>query len=123
MAVAGREADHPKVIDSVTRPNWPLPFRPSLERTFTAGDTLRVFFQIRRTSARVPAQGVAAIVDASGREVMRRTFDITGDRLTEHDLTLPLAGLAPGGYAVEVSAIGAAHQATQRVGIVVREAG
>jgi VWFA-related protein len=117
IAPAGRESDHPKIVDAVVRPNWPLPFPPSLERTLTTGDAVRVFFQVRRKSADAALTGRAAIVGADGREIAGVPFDVPADRLSAHDLQLPLAGAAPGGYAVVVSVGDGVTTAERRVGI------
>jgi hypothetical protein len=121
VAAIGREETHPKIVDKVTTPNWPLPFQPSLDRWFTPDDTLRVFFQVRRKSDRLPATGVLAMLDSDGAEVVRETFELSRAKLTAHDLRLPLTDLESGVYTLEVRATSGEHMATRRMGIIVND--
>jgi hypothetical protein len=119
LAAAGREDAHPRIVDSVVRPGWPLPFAPSLDRSFMADDAIRLFFQVRRRSPDLPGVAVITVQDMTGREVLRRTVDVSGAEITSHEVTLPLAGLAPGGYALLVAAGDDANRAGQRLGFTI----
>ena len=121
LAAAGREDVHPKIVDKVTTPNWPLPFQPSLDRWFTPEETLRLFFQVRRKSDRLPASGIAVLMAANGEEVRSQPFELGPDKLTAHDLRLPLVGLESGIYTLEVRATSGEHVAARRVGIIVND--
>ena len=119
LSVAGREDDHPKVVDSVVRPDWPLPFRPTLERAFAPGDTLRVFFQVRRQPGEHMVTGSVSLVNMDGKPAAPVPFEAGRERLSRLDLRLPLAGVPPGGYALVVTATDGAASAERRVGILV----
>jgi hypothetical protein len=119
----------------------PRPIRrsaPTLDRTFTLTDAVRVCAVVNLAGP--SAQATVDVVDAAGRiaqtvqttvgagsleQVVKKWDEIVDDDPAEHfgqvDVTLPLAGLAPGPYCLRLTATDAAHTSRQEESIVVRD--
>jgi hypothetical protein len=97
-----------------------LPFPPSLDRAFTAGDTLSVYFE---ASARVSgARPVPAVdvLDKDGRVVRSPSPSFaTGDPIRV-SASIPLTGLAPGAYVLRATLGEGTAKATRETGFVIR---
>jgi len=117
LAPDGPEPDLPRLIDVKPLAMMALPFRPSLDRTFAPDDTLRVFFQVRRRSAATPVVGTLDLVASDGAVARSVPWQIAPVGDYSVDLGVPLAGLAPGGYRVIVTATDGEHHATARAGV------
>jgi VWFA-related protein len=74
----------------------PLPFAPSLDRAFTANDTLHVYVEGMASGAR-PAV-LVDVVDASGKVVRSPSPSFSTGDVVRIESTIPLAGLQPGTY-------------------------
>jgi len=96
-----------------------LPFDPTLDRTFTARDTLRLFFKVVQRRAMALTARISALTPDGTVAV---TFDRTlaADRQASLDVTLPLAQLAPGAYRLQVVVHDGAASDTREVGFVIR---
>ena len=114
-------------------------YEPTLDRTFTPADAVRVYAAINLTGP--SAQATVDVVDAIGRvartvqttadagllrQIAKEWDELVDDDPAEHfgqvDVTLPLADLAPGPYRLRVTAKDAAHTSRQEESIVVRAA-
>jgi hypothetical protein len=116
----------PTVIAGVGRGAQPgafatpvLPFAPTLDRVFTASDTLRVYVEgTTRSTAGVVAS--LDIVNADGKVVASHSPSFTsGDRVRVTG-DVPLQGLPPGPYLLRVTLRGAGQAAVQESGFAVR---
>ena len=96
------------------------PFAPSLDRTFTPADTVRLYFEVARRNRGVMVRTKVEILD-TGDEV-RAWVDrhIPANDRGRVDTKLPLSTLAPGAYRLRLTADDGANTATREVGIVVR---
>jgi hypothetical protein len=96
-----------------------LPFDPTLDRTFTARDTLRLFFKaIQKTPQPLKATISALTPDGA----IAITFDrpLRADRQSSLDISLPLAQLTPGAYRLQVVVGDGAMSDTREIGFVVK---
>ena len=84
-----------------------VPFQPTTSRTFAATDTLRVYSRLFWGTKDASVDVTLTVPDSS---VAPRAFTLTGmkDRRGKSeavlDTTLPLAGLAPGKYQLDITA-------------------
>ena len=103
-------ADGPRVPVAPSGPARPalLPFAPTLERVFSSGDTLRVYFEIPRGGDGAMLQ----LRDAADEPVR----SITPPAGAVADVTLSLAGLPAGPYALRAST----RSAVREVAIAIR---
>jgi VWFA-related protein len=125
-ADGARVAVAPTVIAGVSRGAQPgafatpaLPFAPTLDRVFTASDTLRLYVEgTTRSTAGVVAS--LEIVNADGKVVASHSPSFTsGDRVRVSG-DVPLQGLPPGPYLLRVTLTGAGQAAVQESGFAVR---
>jgi VWFA-related protein len=114
-------ADGPRVAvapPAVRRAALPLPFAPTMDRTFAASDTLRVYVEGVSRSPRVTAS--IDVVDASGRRVLTVVPTVTpGDPVRVTD-AVPLRSLSPGPYVLRATLTDGSHTATRDLGFAVR---
>jgi VWFA-related protein len=96
-----------------------LPFAPSLDREFLWSDTLRLYFEVVRTSL-AAAHVTVETIDAQGRAAASLSRDIPASANSHVDLTMPLDSLAPGPYALRVSATNGRAAAQQAVVMRIR---
>jgi hypothetical protein len=109
-------------VDPTSAPSA-LPFAPTLDRLFRAGDTVRVFCQVRRAAPADATHVAIDLIDAKGitaRTIARDLAPATTDGPTSVDERLPLSGLAAGGYRLRVTATHGAASATQEFGLLIR---
>jgi VWFA-related protein len=114
VVVGTAAASAPRVVESKPLSGVAVPFSPSLDREFPAGDDLRVFFQVRRKNVRTAVQGAVTLVDPGGAEVARVPWSLESSAPGGVALRLPLAGIAPGPYRLVVSATGGQDVAATR---------
>ena len=96
------------------------PFAPSLDRTFTPADTLRLYFEVARRNPATVVGTKVAILDA--QDDVRAWVDrqIPANDRGRVDVRLPLSTLAPGAYRLRVTAEDGTNSAAREVGIVVK---
>lgn len=82
---------------AVAAPPPALPFAPTLDREFAAGDLLRVYFEVSARERREPAAGMIEILNADGTAA-RPAQPFTADDRGRVDQQLSLADLPPGAY-------------------------
>jgi VWFA-related protein len=95
-------------------------FVPTLDRMFTAADTLRVYFEV---SARLPMQAVHARVeidDPHGHPVKSLPAPPPPDGSGRFDVRVPLADLAPGAYVLRAGAAAIGPLEDREVGFIIR---
>jgi hypothetical protein len=98
-----------------------LPFVPTLDRTFAAKDTLRVYAEVPRTNLPDAVKVTISVVGAAGgRAAASVTSTIAANEHGRVDTTLPLAGVAPGTYTLSLSANDGKHTATREIPITVK---
>jgi VWFA-related protein len=96
-----------------------LPFAPTLDRGFTASDSLRVFFEGVCKSP--DARASLDVLDESGKRVLTVIPTIApGEPLRVTDI-VPLRSLPPGPYTLRATLSGGSHTATRDIGFVVRQ--
>jgi len=80
-----------------------VPFQPTLDRSFTPADLLRIFASLARKGTQA-VTGRIELLDSAGTIV--HTMNVPGvpASAASLDVTLGLAGLAPGAYTVRVTA-------------------
>ena len=96
-----------------------LPFAPTLDRTFAASDTLRVYFEVASRDGMAGLDGTLAIVGTDGAPVHASIPFVPGQD-GRVDLRVPLEGLAPGAYILRASATVGEHSATREIGFLIR---
>jgi VWFA-related protein len=104
--VLGSSADAPDAATGLDTIRALVPFQPTTARTFEAGDTLRVFGRVywRTNDTTVDAE----LTVTGATPVAPRHLTIHGEipsggrRQAPIDLTVPLAGLAPGVYVLHL---------------------
>ena len=97
-----------------------LPFPPSLDRAFTAGDTLSVYFE---ASAHVPGarpMPTVEVLDKDGRVVRSPSPSFASGDPIHVSASVPLTGLAPGAYVLRATMGEGAAKATRETGFVIR---
>lgn len=96
-----------------------LPFPPSADRVFTAGDTLRVYVEGTMRSAARPLASID-VINADGKAVRSFSPSFTsGDRIKIQHV-IPLAGLARGAYVLRATLADGAAKATRESGFVIK---
>jgi hypothetical protein len=92
---------------------------PVLDRVFTAGDVLRVNYQVWRRDQRASVTTGVEILNERGALVW--TAGAIGETPSgAYEIGMPLAGLSPGGYRVRITAESGQHSAAQELGFAVR---
>jgi hypothetical protein len=97
-----------------------LPIAPTLDREFGVGDTLRIVCDFAKRSPEEADITIDLLSGAGGpvrRVATRRVNRAETSRLDE---TLPLRGLAPGGYRLRVTAVGGTFSVHREVGFVLK---
>jgi hypothetical protein len=97
-----------------------LPFVPTLDRTFTKADSLRIYADIKRADMNAAVKATASITDAKGQPVVSTAQQIAAGQHGQVDATLSLASLSPGVYSVSILANDGKHSVTREVGILVK---
>jgi hypothetical protein len=96
-----------------------LPFDPTLDRTFTARDTLRLFFKaVQKTPQALNATMSALTADGTVALSFERALD--SGRQPSLDISLPLAQLTPGAYRLRVVVTDGAMSDSREIGVVVK---
>lgn len=96
-----------------------LPFDPALDRTFTAKDTLRLYFEVARQDGTTDATAKVEISDAAGKVINNAEMDVPPGSIAPVDVSMPLAELAPGGYKLSVKVTDGKLSSTRSIAIVV----
>jgi VWFA-related protein len=96
-----------------------LPFDPTIDRAFTPDDRLRVLCDVWRGATVGDVNVAVDLVDRDDRIVRSTTQAVTAAQ-PHVDVTVPLDGLAPGGYRIRVTATASGDQATREVGVIVQ---
>jgi len=96
------------------------PFAPSLDRTFTPADTLRLYFEVARRNPAGLVRTKVEILD--GGDDVRAWVDreVPATDRGQVDVRLPLGTLAPRAYRLRVTAGDGANNAAREVGIVIQ---
>jgi VWFA-related protein len=96
-----------------------LPFAPTLDRVFTASDTLRVYLE---AAARSGSPLIAAIdvLDARGKIVSSQSPSFTSGDPVRLSASVPLAGLSPGAYALRASLTASGRTVSRETPFAVR---
>ena len=96
-----------------------LPFPPTLDRTFAATDTLRIYFEVASRDGMAGLEGALAILGADGMTVHRSMpFAATDDGRV--DLRVSLEGLTRGAHILRVTATRGTDTATREIGFLIR---
>jgi VWFA-related protein len=101
-----------------------VPFQPTPARTFVAVDTLRVFGRVfwRSKEAATVTIGIKGVVASVDQPVLTVTPGIKGGRQGAFDAMVPLRGLAPGRYVLEITGRSTSGKpVTREVPFTVRE--
>jgi VWFA-related protein len=96
-----------------------LPFEPTLDRTFTARDTLRLFFKAVQRQPQ-PLKATISAMTPEGKVALTLDRQLTANRLSSLDLSLPLAQLTPGAYRLQVVVTDGAISDRREIGFVVK---
>lgn len=121
IALGYADGPHVAVASTQTPENdLGLPLVPTLDRTFTKADSLRVYANIARTDMNAAVKVTASITDAKGQPVISSAQQIAAGQHGQIDATLSLASAAPGVYTLAISAADGKHMATREVGILVK---
>jgi len=110
----GSGGSGPRVVESKPLVGLAVPFSPSLDREFTDGEVVHLFFQVHRKDPKTRVQGVATLKDPNGLVVAHLPWAIEPMALATMTLELPLKDIAPGPYRLIVSATGGADVAANR---------
>jgi VWFA-related protein len=113
-------ADGPRVAIAPKAGPPALPFPPSLDRTFTAADTLRVYFEASARTRDARMMPSVDVADASGRVVRSPSPSFTTGEPIRVDASVPLSGLAPGAYVLRGALGEGASRAIRETGIVIK---
>jgi hypothetical protein len=97
-----------------------LPFDPSLDRVFGAGDTLRAYFEIARQNPSSTVSMTIMIVDAGNKSVMAIERAAAPGGNGHIDLPVPLGALSPGAYRMRVVATDGHAVASTEAGFIVK---
>jgi VWFA-related protein len=98
-----------------------LPFVPTLDRTFAPSDTLRVYAEVPRTNLTDAVKVTVSLLAASGgKSAASVAANINANEHGRVDVTVPLAGVAPGAYTLSLAANDGKHTATRELPITVK---
>jgi hypothetical protein len=117
------DGDHVAVADlpkQAPRRDARAPFAPSLDRTFTPADTLRLYFEVARKNLAAIVRTKVEILDA--QDDVRGWVDrqVPANDRGRVDVRLPLGTLTPGAYRLRVTVDDGANTAAREVGIVIQ---
>ncbi|HKW02213.1 MAG TPA: VWA domain-containing protein [Vicinamibacterales bacterium] len=96
-----------------------VPFEPTLDRSFTPADRLRVFVSLARKGAHT-VTGKIDLLDSAGTIVHTMDMPSVPASAAGLDVTLSLAGLAPGTYTVRVTGADGKVTLERSAGITIR---
>ena len=114
-----RQATAARVAMPVAASSPALPFPPSLDRAFTAGDTLRVYFEgAGRTGARL-FPGLE-IVDSNGKIVRSVSPSFTSGDPLRIEASMPLTSLPAGGYVLRATLTDGTRSMSRETGFVIK---
>lgn len=117
--ILGARGPRPSVVNNLpTPPISALPFEPALDRTFTASDTVRLYFKAAQRQRR-PLLATVSALTADGATVVTFDRDLPGDGTL--DVRLPLAQLTPGAYILRVVVSDGTRTARKEVGFLVEK--
>jgi VWFA-related protein len=120
VAVGYADGPHVAVASSGTaEEDLGLPFVPTLDRTFSRADTLRLFASVTRSTV-IPASVTASILDGSGGLVWSVRKELGASPSGDFDASLPLAAVASGAYTLRVTATDGRHTTARELALVVR---
>ena len=108
-----------RVVTPVAQRPPDLPLTPSLDRAFTAADTLRVYAEGAVREGLRPVVEVT-LVDASGRSVRAPSASFAVRDIVRVMVDVPLQGVAPGAYVLRVRLSADGHAAVREIGLAVR---
>lgn len=108
-----------RVPTPVVAPRIDLPFAPTLDREFSAADTIRIYAEGTIRAGSRPHAAVD-VLDASGRAVRSPSPSFAVGEAVRVQVGVPLAGLAPGGYVLRVTLTADGRSAVRTVGFAVR---
>jgi VWFA-related protein len=115
-------ADGPRVASAASQASpgarAALPFGPSVDREFRAGDRVRLYVPIWRRETGAATVKIQA-VDRSGQAVGEMERTVAADAAGT-DVVLPLRGFDPGPYTLRVVADDGRAQAVREIGFTVR---
>lgn len=95
----------------------PLPFEPTLDRTFARSDSMRLFFTTAQRR-RLPATATISALAADGTTVVTFSRDLS--KAGDLDVRLPLGQLEPGAYRLRVVVADGRASDAKEIGFVVR---
>lgn len=98
-------------------PSPVLPFEPTLDRVFSAGDTIRLYFTTRQRR-RAPLLATISALAPDGSTVVTIDRPLANDGIL--DLRLPLGQLQPGGYTLQVDVSDGTRTVKKNVGFAIR---
>jgi hypothetical protein len=103
----------------VERP--PVPFPPSLDRVFSASDTLHVYLEGTARAAGARTMVSVDVVDANGKTVRSPSPSFMTTDIVRIESLIPLSGLPPGPYVLRATMTnGSRPPAVRESGFVVR---
>ncbi len=99
-----------------------LPFPPTLDREFSPQATLRVYFEVVRSSSKALSEALVEFLNADGVPVQssRYALESGADMRIPANLQLPLAGLPAGAYRLRITVTDGSASTRRETGIVVR---
>ncbi len=111
----------PEVLPAaqVREPLPVLPFDPTLDRVFTARDTLRLFFKAVQLTPQALTATISALTP-DGTVALTFERSLSAGRQSSLDISLPLSQLPPGAYRLQVKVSDGAMSDTREIGFVVK---
>jgi VWFA-related protein len=97
----------------------PLPFDPTLDRVFSAADTLRLYARVLQQTPAAATVTVAALAP-DGRVMLTLNRTIAAHDNVPVDLKLPLGQLGPGAYRLQVTASDGRQTAQREIAITIK---
>jgi VWFA-related protein len=119
LSPRNRTATRGAADTGATAPESVLPFAPTLDRTFAASDTLRVYFEVASREGMAGLDGTLAIVGPDAATV-HAAMPFVPDANGRVELLVPLEGLAPGPHILRATVTGREHSATREIGFLIR---
>jgi hypothetical protein len=118
--VMGFADPHRRAVDGTAIEQDLLPLEPVLDRTFTAADTLRVFYDVWRRNPQDQVATSLEILDERFAHVRTAAEAVPAQATGHVDVDVPLEGLAPGAYVLRISAAAKGDTDRREVGFVIR---
>jgi hypothetical protein len=112
----------PEVVPAaqVREPSPLLPFDPTLDRVFTARDTLRLYFKAVQRTSTAPLTATISALTHDDQVALTFKRNMPAGPQPHLDIRLPLAQLTPGVYRLLVNVTDGAMTIAREVGFVVR---